>query len=135
MRLIVLHLPNAPEIDSAILNEAHRNSSGRQWLSEALSPVLTLLYTREARGIQAVTYLRHEPNVELLSIRPCTVNVAAPLGWVLSEQVREEMKMQLDDCTGLGDNCAAPPAELGKDDPHRQRHLARPVHPQRANGM
>jgi hypothetical protein len=108
MRLIVLHLPNQPEIPSAIANEKQRNSSSLEWMSEALAPVQTLLQTRDARGTQAVSYLRGELQVQSLSIRPCTVNVAAPLGWVLSEQVRHEMKIQLHDCTGLGNNCAAP---------------------------
>jgi predicted acylesterase/phospholipase RssA len=110
MRVIVLHLPNQPEIPSTSVRN-DRQASGREFLSEALAPILTLLQTRGARGTQAVDYLRHEPDVELLSISPCTVNVAAPLGWVLSEQVRGEMKAQLHDCGALGDNCAAPRIE------------------------
>jgi len=108
MRVIVLHLPNQPEIPSTLLDRNERLSGGREFLSEVAAPVQALLQTRGARGTQAVSYLNREPGVELLSIRPCTVNVSAPLGWVLSEQARGEMKAQLNECGALGDNCAAP---------------------------
>jgi predicted acylesterase/phospholipase RssA len=108
MRVIVLHLPNQPEVSSAIADEKQRNTGSWEWMSEVLAPVKTLLQTRGARGTQAVSYLRREPQVQLLSIRPCTINVAAPLGWVLSEQVRFEMMAQLHSCNSLGENCAAP---------------------------
>ena len=96
MRVIVLHLPNQPLAPSAALNRNEQRASGREFLSEALAPISTLLQTRGARGTQAVSYLQREPDVELQSIRPCTASVAAPLGWVLSEQVRANMKAQLD---------------------------------------
>jgi hypothetical protein len=108
MRVIVLHLPNQPEIPSATLNRNERQASGREFLSEALAPILTLLQTRAARGTQAVSYLQREPYVELQSIRPCVASVAAPLGWVLSEQVRADMKAQLDEHRAAGAKCAAP---------------------------
>jgi hypothetical protein len=107
MRVIVLHLPNEGAVASAALNAAPRPFGGLEFASEVLAPIETLLYTRGARGTQAVEYLRREPKVTVLSVRPCTVKVAAPLGWVLSKQVRRGMDDQLTDCRGLGANCAA----------------------------
>jgi predicted acylesterase/phospholipase RssA len=107
MRLVVLHLPNQPDIPSATLNHNKREAGSSEFMSEALAPIQTLLQTRGARGTQAVSFLR-EPAIPVLSIRPCTLNVAAPLGWVLSEQVRGDMRAQLKECGALGDNCAAP---------------------------
>ena len=106
MRVIVLHLPNEEEIPSAGLNEAQRVSRGRVWLSEMLSPVRALMHTRGARGTQAVAYLQGEAKVQLLTIRPCRVHLNAPLGWILSQQVRRELTTQLQSCQGLGTDCA-----------------------------
>lgn len=108
MRVIVLHLPNQPVTPSAALNRNERQAGNREFLSEALAPISTLLQTRGARGTQAVSYLQREPDVELQSIQPCTASVAAPLGWVLSEQVRANMKSQLDGHSGVSDKCAVP---------------------------
>jgi hypothetical protein len=107
LRVIVLHLPNAEEIASAGLNKKQRSSSGRVWLSEMLSPVRALMHTREARGTQAVGYLQSEPNVALLTIRPCRVHLTAPLGWILSQQVRLDLSSQVQSCDNLGADCAA----------------------------
>jgi hypothetical protein len=106
MRLIVLHLPNEPEPPTAVLNEKRKTGGAIELLSEVFAPVQTLLNTRGARGTQAVSYLRGEPNVELLALRPCTDNVTAPLGWVLSAQVRSDMAEQLTRCKKAGGNCA-----------------------------
>lgn len=106
MRLIVLHLPNEEDKPSAKLNEEQRSSNGHVWFSEILAPVRTLLHARGARGTQAVAYLQSEkPAVELLTIRPCRLHDNAPLGWVLSPEVRNELKRQLQSCDGLGE-CA-----------------------------
>jgi len=107
MRIIVLHLPNEPEIPSARLDQKTRDSSRFELLSEIEAPIATLLQTRGARGTQAVRYLHGEPGVEMVSVRPCRVKVGAPLGWVLSREVRAEMKGQVMDCKGLGANCAS----------------------------
>jgi hypothetical protein len=107
LQVIVLHLPNAPEPPSAELAHSHHASSGYEFLSEVFAPVLALLNTRGARGTQAVSYLHGEPGVGLLSVRPCTTPVNAPLGWVLSGEVRQEMRQQLRSCDGIGKNCAA----------------------------
>jgi hypothetical protein len=106
MRLIVLHLPNEPESPTAVLNEKNKNRGAVELMSEVFAPVQTLLNTRGARGTQAVSFLRGEPKVELLSLRPCTDNVTAPLGWVLSRQVRADMARQLTQCKEAGGNCA-----------------------------
>jgi hypothetical protein len=107
LQVIVLHLPNDPEPPSAGLEQRPRARSGYELLSEIFAPVTALLNTRGARGTQAVSYLHGEPAVGLLSIRPCTSHANAPLGWVLSEEVRQEMKQQLQTCDGVGKNCAA----------------------------
>jgi hypothetical protein len=108
MRVIVLHLPNQPDVPSATLDRNEQQASGREFLSEAWSPISTLLQTRGARGTQAVSYLQRESEVEVQSIRPCTASVAAPLGWVLSEQVRANMKAQLDGHGAVSDGCVVP---------------------------
>ena len=108
MQVIVLHLPNSPLQPSADLNAQQRASSGHKWMSELLAPLNSLLNTRSARGTQAVSYLKGEPNVKLLTIRPQITRVAAPLGWVLSGQVRDEMRRQLD-CDTASDNSATTP--------------------------
>jgi hypothetical protein len=107
LRLIVLHLPNDPETPSAQLNAQQRSFSRLEFLSEVFAPPQTLLNTRGARGTQAVSYLRSQPGIELLSIRPCRVHVTAPLGWVLSGEVRHEMSGQLESCHNVGAHCAA----------------------------
>jgi hypothetical protein len=106
MRLIVLHLPNEPEPPTVVLNERKRSGGTVELMSEVFAPVQTLLNTRGARGTQAVSFLRGEPKVELLSLRPCTDKVTAPLGWVLSGQVRSDMARQLTQCKEAGGNCA-----------------------------
>lgn len=106
MRVIVLQLPNEPEIPSVHLKEQH-SISRLEFLSEVFAPVQALLNTRGARGTQAVSYLRGEPRVELLSIGPCRVNVRAPLGWVLSREVRQDLSDQLIRCDGVAAHCAA----------------------------
>lgn len=107
MRVIILHLPNEPDIPSALIDENKKKASHLEFLSEALAPIFTMLQTRSARGTQAVNYLKREPDVELQSIRPCTASVAAPLGWVLSEQVRSDMKAQVAEGASVDSDCAA----------------------------
>jgi hypothetical protein len=107
LRLIVLHLPNDPDTPSAQLNAQQRSLSRLEFLSEVFAPPQTLLNTRGARGTQAVSHLRGTSGVELLSIRPCRVHVTAPLGWVLSGEVRAEMSGQLVSCHNVGMHCAA----------------------------
>jgi hypothetical protein len=108
MRLIVLYLPNEPVPPSALLSSEKQQSGRFEVMSEVFAPVQTLLNTRGARGTQAVSFLHGEPAVSLLTLRPCTEHVTAPLGWVLSKQVRDEMRAQLGACrsaSGEG-NCA-----------------------------
>ena len=104
LRLIVLHLPNAPEPPSARLNAKHKTYSRLEFLSEVFAPVQTLLNTRGARGTQAVSYLGREQAIELLRIQPQRNPVNAPLGWVLSGQVRHDLSAQL---VGCGSSAAA----------------------------
>ncbi|MFO1401823.1 MAG: hypothetical protein U1F30_11540 [Steroidobacteraceae bacterium] len=108
LRLIVLHLPNEPV---AAGGAAGGWSGGRAFLGETFDPVRALLATRVARGTQAVEALRrqHEriPEVRLLSIAPCRLQAALPLGWVLSAQVRRDLAAQVQGCRGVGTGCAA----------------------------
>jgi hypothetical protein len=108
LRLIVLHLPNEPVNTSATAGDW---SGGRDFLGETLDPVRALLATRVARGTQAVEALRREheriPEVRLLSIAPCRLQAALPLGWVLSAQVRRDLAAQVQSCRGVGAGCAA----------------------------
>jgi hypothetical protein len=108
IRLIVLHLPNEP-VDAG--GTASGWSGGRRVLGEMLDPVRALLATRVARGTQAVAALRREherePRVRLLGIAPCRLQAALPLGWVLSAQVRRDLRTQVRSCRGVGAGCAA----------------------------
>ncbi|HTT04768.1 MAG TPA: hypothetical protein VMF64_05720 [Steroidobacteraceae bacterium] len=92
MRIIVLHLPNAPLSDGKALD-----LSRWEFLSEIFAPVKALLGTREARGTQAVSYLRSDPEISqpLYSVQPYYADVKAPLGWVLSQAVRDGYRAQL----------------------------------------
>jgi len=107
MTVVVLHLPNEPSNPSAKLIKASGSTSGRVWAGEALSPLRALLASRGARGAQAIEYLRGEKEVTLISVRPCRLHGDLPLGWVLSGQVREDMRRQLGSCNGVGAHCAA----------------------------
>jgi hypothetical protein len=108
IRLIVLHLPNEP-VDAG--GTASDWSGWRRVLGEMLDPVRALLATRVARGTQAVAALRREherePRVRLLGIAPCRLQAALPLGWVLSAQVRRDLRAQVRSCRGVGAGCAA----------------------------
>jgi hypothetical protein len=108
IRIIVLHLPNEPLDAGAVARDW---SGGREFLGETLDPVRALLATRVARGTQAVEALRREhervPEVRLLSIAPCRQAAPLPLGWVLSAQVRHDLRAQVLSCLGVGAGCAA----------------------------
>lgn len=84
------HMEKAPGIDD-------QEPSPSRLLAETLSPVETLFATRSARG-----YLAEE---QLFRARPCNTyraqlqemkERAIPLGWILSDRVRESMEAQAD---------------------------------------
>ncbi|MCC7461789.1 MAG: hypothetical protein IT480_04915 [Gammaproteobacteria bacterium] len=120
IQIIVLHLPNEPVDDRAGIGAgggagagggSGGASGGREFLGEVLDPVRALLATRVARGTQAVEALRREhervPEVRLLSLAPCRTQAPLPLGWVLSAQVRHDLRAQVLSCSGVGAGCAA----------------------------
>lgn len=80
-----------------------RSKYERQGLGEILSPINTLLNTREARGATAVRQLetaittlqdRGQP-ADIFGLELREENVALPLGWLLSEKARSDMVKQL----------------------------------------
>lgn len=92
MKIYVLHLPNAPLVDP---DGSKSDASRWEFLSEIFAPVKALLATREARGTQAVSYLRNDGSIEVHDDQPNYVQIKAPLGWALSPDVRESFKIQL----------------------------------------
>jgi hypothetical protein len=104
-RIHILYLRNAPSIDPArrrrtpAVTPTRRANRG---LNDLLSPALTLLQTRNARGTLAVTTLRRtvgpEQFHELLLCKRLgreEAPVPLPLGWQLSESARQAMEDQL----------------------------------------
>jgi hypothetical protein len=85
------------------LKRAERTQYRRQGLGEALSPIRTLLNTREARGDTsirqlntAITALQDERlPAQFKEFQLFETEVALPLGWLLSKSARDEMKQQL----------------------------------------
>jgi hypothetical protein len=82
-------------------DEAH---APRAYLNEVLSPPVTLMNTRDARGAyarEAVKWYVEEKN--FLHFGLCKVRMDIPLGWVISEPVRKEMEKQLatEQCTAF----------------------------------
>lgn len=91
-------------------NPAGRVQYTSQGLGEVLSPIRTLLNTREARGETAIKQLNTaittlqdggKPS-EFIEFQLFENEVALPLGWLLSRQAREEMKRQLGQAAKCG---------------------------------
>jgi predicted acylesterase/phospholipase RssA len=85
------------------IERAERTQYRRQGLGEVLSPIRTLLNTREARGDTSINQLNTAISALLddqiparfIEFQLFEANVALPLGWLLSKSAREEMKRQL----------------------------------------
>ncbi len=101
---VVIHISNEP-VDPdpryrniQLASESKDKSTRPQpCLNEVLSPPLTLLSTRNARGVYAresVKWYVGEEN--FLHFGLCKDRMAIPLGWVISEPVRQEMERQLE---------------------------------------
>lgn len=83
--------------------QADRSKFQTQGLGEIMSPVRALLNTREARGASAVRQLvtaiatlkANDHDAAMLPFELREERVPLPLGWLLSQQARDDMKNQL----------------------------------------
>jgi hypothetical protein len=88
-------------------------------VSDLLAPVRTLLATREARGSLALAELASVFAGELTEIGACPLlpqeekKAPLPLGWQLSEGVRERLRSQLRQCPR--DETCGPPCLAARD--------------------
>ena len=100
---VVIHISNEPadaryadiRLDS---DNKNPHTEPARWLAELLSPPITLLNTRDARGVYARETLRwHVGESSFLHFGLCrkAEQVSIPLGWALSPVVQREMKKQL----------------------------------------
>ena len=94
MRVIVLHIPNDPPND----REITAGGSGRAALTETLSPIRALLATRGAHATQAIEFMRGTADSEQITLALNRSQAALPLGWVLSDLVRAQIREQTTDC-------------------------------------
>lgn len=98
---IVIHISNEPVDSSAgpdTLQMAPKNSTimPHKWINEALSPLWTMLNTRNARGAHSRETVRwHVGPSNFLHFGLCRRSANVPLGWVLSQSTRERMETQL----------------------------------------
>jgi predicted acylesterase/phospholipase RssA len=101
---IVIRISNSPRPAAAGGRAAPAVSKYRlQGLDEILSPILPLLNTREARGDTAVRQLRTAVNTlqdkgsyaTMVDFELSEDGIALPLGWLLSESARGNMRSQL----------------------------------------
>jgi hypothetical protein len=109
MRLIMLHISNAPQNPRPSLIDWTSISRGRVWLGESLSPVRALLNTRAARAGQASESLMAsspDQNVSFYEIELWQGRADLPLGWSLSREAQSEMDQELTACANYGDKCA-----------------------------
>jgi hypothetical protein len=100
---VVIHISNEP-VD-ALYADIRLDSDSKnprtepaRLLAELLSPPITLLNTRDARGVYARETLRwHVGDSSFLHFGLCRKadHVSLPLGWALSPVVRREMDQQL----------------------------------------
>jgi predicted acylesterase/phospholipase RssA len=97
MRLIVLHIPNDPPND----RPDTAGGSGRVALPETLSPIRALLATRGAHATQAIEFMRGTTGSEQITLTLNRAQAALPLGWVLSDLVRTQIRAQTTECVAV----------------------------------
>ncbi len=100
---VVIHISNEPVNDG--YDDAHIGTGNdrkdktvrpRPCLNELLSPPMTLLHTRGARGVYARETLKwHVGEENFLHFGLCKKEVSIPLGWALSSVAQEEMEKQI----------------------------------------
>lgn len=109
VRPVVIHISNEP-VDARYANirldsdSKNPRTEPAPMLAELLSPPITLLNTRDARGVYARETLKwHVGESSFLHFGLCRKadRVSIPLGWALSGVVRREMDQQLS-----GEACA-----------------------------
>jgi hypothetical protein len=99
MKIVVLHIRNAPPDDESSRAGLGTLPNGRVWLGEILSPVLALLDVRGAHGEQSVDDLIVRSSTrEFHDVKLYRTGTAIPLGWALSCEAQTEMEQQLVDC-------------------------------------
>jgi hypothetical protein len=110
----VIHISNEPRNprtpEETLANGArHPRVAPATWMPEVLSPLKTLLSTREARGTFARETLRwHVGDANYFHFGLCRESANVPLGWVLSSSTRRNMNLQL-----AGERCRS------RDEPPR----------------
>jgi hypothetical protein len=98
---IVIHISNEPvnplhPPETLAQAAGHPKIGPGNWMSEILSPLKTLLSTREARGTYARETLRsHVGEENFFHFGLCRESTNVPLGWVLSSSTRRNMNSQL----------------------------------------
>jgi len=97
----VIHISNDP-VEAKYANDSLRTAPGnpnikpREFLNEALSPLWSLLHTRDARGYYARESVAWQVGHSYyLHFGLCRRSVNVPLGWVLSQSTRARMEAQL----------------------------------------
>jgi hypothetical protein len=97
----VIHISNDPveakyRSDSLLSAPGNPQIEPKQLLNEALSPLWTLLNTRDARGFYArETVMWHVGPANFLHFGLCRRSTNVPLGWVLARSTRDRMEAQL----------------------------------------
>ena len=98
---VVIHISNEP-VNPRYPPETLEKAAGHPkigpgaWMPEILSPLRTLLSTREARGTYARETLRlHVGEDNFFQFGLCRESTSVPLGWVLSSSTRRNMNGQL----------------------------------------
>ncbi|HYA14121.1 MAG TPA: hypothetical protein VEF33_07260 [Syntrophales bacterium] len=100
---IVIHISNEP-VDPKFTNISlgtdkkckDKASRPRHYLNEALSPPITLLHTRNARGVYArETVKSYDVAYKFFQFGLCRDRMEVPLGWVLSDVIQGQMDKQL----------------------------------------
>ena len=101
MQVVVLHIPNDPPNDRGDLRGGGL-LNGRIALSETLSPIRALLATRGAHATQSIEFMRgaaeDDANFKALTLTLNRAQAALPLGWVLSDLVRTQIRDQTTTC-------------------------------------
>ncbi len=98
---IVIHISNEPvnpryPLETLEEGAGHPRIGPGRWMPEILSPLRTLLSTREARGTYARETLRlHVGEKNFFHFGLCRESTNVPLGWVLSSGTRRHMNSQL----------------------------------------
>ncbi|MGH8687624.1 MAG: hypothetical protein ACREVQ_07940 [Burkholderiales bacterium] len=97
----VIHISNEP-VNPALAPEDLAHAAGHpriapgRWMPELLSPLITLLSTRGARGVYAREALHwHVGDEHFFHFGLCRESTNVPLGWVLSSSTRRNMRSQL----------------------------------------